>query len=1163
MKALFLSRWFWRFLGAILLGLVIWFVGPLIAIGGFRPFAWWPVTLFFALLPVVLVGVFWFLARRRDQKKNAEMMDALKPSAPADHDELSHKLVEALTMLKSVRLGKRQAYAYQLPWYAIIGPSGAGKTTALLNSGLNFPTAVAGEYRALRGQPNTPNCDWWFTDEAVLIDTAGRYVTQDIDAAKDAEGWRSFLELLKTHRPLQPLNGIIVAVPAPDFADPAKMAGHANNIRARLAEIGTTLGQDLPVYLLVTKADLLAGFREFFSRATDAESDQVFGSTAPGTTPDADSVLKGFDDLVASISSRVVDRMQAEPQLPLRGQIAAFPAQLASLRTPLASLLGALGQKSRFDEPARLRGVYLASGTQTGNPVDRILLSIGMPATASAHAVGQGRSYFLKRFFSDLIFPEQGMASRNLAAERRARQRYIFSAAAACVALVLAIGIWTWGYFRNTALIASVYTTSAAYAEAAGTSRGGSDTVDQDLAALGVLGKATADMGKAGDFALGLGQGGRLEGELRGIYGRDLQRRLTPILVNLAQQSMTADKAAPAALYDDLKSYLILGAKGPALGDHVVAWVQQAWTARQGSGSESQAGELAQHTAALFDGNFRPVAIDAAQIEEARVVLRAQPAAVRVYGRLKSKAMEKGEPMWTARENAGPRPELFFATGGAFAPGAGVPALFTRNGYDKTFLPILASGPKLLEEENWVVDDKSADTSISPAELASLKQDLQRLYFAEFLSRWQAYIGAMQPRPVTSLADNVQRLRDGSGPLSPIAPLMKAIARATDMTPPKGAPAVPTGGMLGAAMNAAGAGPTGDDPRRNVVNAFLPLRIFAGTPAAGGAPAPNAPVDALMTTMGQLADKLNVIAVLPGGGGETGSQQSMEVKALILQLDQSANSMPQPAGLWAKGVASDASVSLGGARLAQMGEALNASFGDQCQQLLSRAFPVQPAAVADLPLDVFARFFSPQGQFAKFVTQELAGYLDTTTPEWTAKSNAAEIGLTEANVRALQAANFVTRTFFTSDPNAARLSYQVEPVALSGATSVTLKIDGQSLSFDGKSPIPVTFDWPGAGAASVEFATGGAAPQVRSWPGQWAAFRMMKAAAIKAGASPAIGEGSLTQAGARFDFRIRTFAGTNPFVVDPFVKIACPASGAGKAAPAAVSLEAFPRVQAV
>lgn len=1142
LKSLFRNRWFWRFLGAVLIGLILWFIGPLIAIAGFRPLGWWPVTLIVALLPLIGVGIYWWLARRRERKQNAQMMDALAPTAAADHDELSIKLKEALTMLKTAKLGSRRAYAYQLPWYAIIGPSGAGKTTALLNSGLGFPTAVAGEYKALRGQPNTPNCDWWFTDEAVLIDTAGRYVTQDIDAAKDAEGWRSFLGLLKQYRPLQPLNGIIVAVPAPDFADPRKMASHAENIRARLAEIGTVLGLELPVYVLVTKADLLAGFREYFARSTDSECDQVFGSTAPGAGADNESVLKGFDDLVASISSRVVDRMQNESQIALRGQIAAFPAQLASLRTPLAELLTALGQKSRFDTPARVRGIYLASGTQTGNPVDRILQTLGVPPIASANAVGQGRSYFLKRFFSDLIVPEQGLTGRNAVAERRTRQRYVFGIAGGVAALVIATGVWTWGYFRNVALIQSVYTTSASYAEAAGMSRGGSTNVGQDLAALGVLGKATGDMAKASDFALGLGQGGRLEGELKGIYGRDLQRRLTPILTGLAEDRMGADTNAPAALYDDLKSYLILGGRGPLLPEQLLSWVQPAWIARGGGGdTEGEAGELAAHTAALLDGNFKPVTVDGGRIEAARNILRAQPAAVRVYGRLKSKAMEKGEPMWSARDYAGPRPEIFFASGGAFAPGAGVPMLFTRTGYDKTFLPIVASGPKLLEEERWVVGDTGPETAMSAADLAALKRDLERLYFAEFLSRWQAYMAAMQPRPTTSLADNIQRLRDGSGPLSPIGPLVRAIAKATDMTAPKGM-AAPTSGLLGKLAGAATGGDTGDDPRRSVVEAFLPLRIFVGIPPGGGAAQPNAPIDALMTTMGQLADKLNVISVLPGGGGESGSQQSLEVRALVAQLDQSGNGMPAPAGVWVKGLASDANVALGGARLAQMGAALNANFGDACAQVLTRTFPVQPASPNDLALPDFARFFGPQGQFAKFVSEQLNGYVDTTGPEWVAKSNASEIGLTEANVRAMQAANLVTRTFFASDPNTTHLVYQVEPVALAGATAVALKVDGQTLNFDGKTPVPVTFDWPGSGGASIEFTIAGStAPEIRSWPGQWAMFRMMKTAAIKTGASPAIGEGSLTQAGARFNFRIRTFGGTNPFVNDPFVKVACPA----------------------
>ena len=84
-------------------------------------------------------------------------------------------------------------FVYQLPWYIIIGAPGAGKTTALVNSGLEFPLAAEVGQPVVRGVGGTRNCDWWFTSDAVLIDTAGRYTTHDSDREADRAAWFGFL----------------------------------------------------------------------------------------------------------------------------------------------------------------------------------------------------------------------------------------------------------------------------------------------------------------------------------------------------------------------------------------------------------------------------------------------------------------------------------------------------------------------------------------------------------------------------------------------------------------------------------------------------------------------------------------------------------------------------------------------------------------------------------------------------------------------------------------------------------------------------------------------------------------------------------------------------------------------------------------------------------
>src|SRR5262245_19317121 len=279
------SRWFLSFIGVALLGALVWWFGP------FLSFLedWLPRVIIIVVMLSVWTGVnFWLDWRRRKNEAaliaGVTEVQAVDPTAAASAEEVAamrEKLTNALALLKKAS-GSR-GYLYEQPWYVIIGPPGAGKTTALLNAGLTFPLAAEMGQSAVAGVGGTRMCDCWFTESAVLIDTAGRYTTQDSDAAVDKAGWQAFLGLLRRTRARQPLNGVLVAIGLDELAakPAAERLAHARAIRRRVKELYDQLGVRVPVYALFTKADLVAGFTEFFDDFDREKRGQVWGVTFP------------------------------------------------------------------------------------------------------------------------------------------------------------------------------------------------------------------------------------------------------------------------------------------------------------------------------------------------------------------------------------------------------------------------------------------------------------------------------------------------------------------------------------------------------------------------------------------------------------------------------------------------------------------------------------------------------------------------------------------------------------------------------------------------------------------------------------------------------------------------------------------------------------------
>ena len=587
-----------RLLGGLALAafsLVAWFVGDLVAIGAWRPFetAGGRMALIVAAA-AGWVGWEWLQAARR-RRENERLLAVLASGGEGDSAAraarevavLRQRFEEAAAVLKTARFrgpdGERR-YVHELPWYVFIGAPGSGKTTALVNSGLKFPLKGAGGDPALAGVGGTRNCDWWFTEDAVLLDTAGRYTTQESDLEADAAAWLGFLDLIKRFRPRRPLNGALVTLSVSDLMlwSEEERKHYAWHVRARVTELYERLGVRFPIYLLVTKADLLAGFMEIFGELDAGARARVWGATFRHTS---DGFVLGspgqrfaddFRELEGRLYGELLEKLQEERDLQRRAAAYRFPQQFHGLGPLIEQFLDAAFAGVPGTPEAELRGVYFTSGTQEGSPIDRVLGTLARSfklerAAGPAHA-GGGKSFFLMRLLREVIFPESGLAGVDERLERRLR-RLRMLAYGAIAALAVGLGVlWTASYVRNLGFIAAAETsTAAAKAELAklGPPQAGDDAqLLRTLNALRLLPGGYRDQksGRPAVADFGLSQAGKIGAQALRAYRNALSDALLPRLaLSLEEEIRRALRASKReVLAEALAAYEGLYAGGKA-----------------------------------------------------------------------------------------------------------------------------------------------------------------------------------------------------------------------------------------------------------------------------------------------------------------------------------------------------------------------------------------------------------------------------------------------------------------------------------------------------------------------------------------------------------------------------------------------------------------------
>ncbi|MEN6439744.1 MAG: type VI secretion system membrane subunit TssM [Syntrophobacter sp.] len=1160
---------------------VIWYLGPLVSFGQRAPLQ--PeLNRYMAILAVVLIfGTIALFRNIRTKRKSRQLVTQLSaaPVSPerasieeAQGEELAtlrQRFDEAVQQLKTSQTkGKRDSnYLYEMPWYVIIGGPGSGKTTLLLNSGLKFPLSERMGDGPVKGVGGTRDCDWFFAEDAIFLDTAGRYTTQDSYQAVDKAAWGSFLGLLKKCRPRRPINGVLLAMSMSDLIAQTEeeRKRHTRDLRQRIMELYEVLGNRFPIYMVFTKCDLVAGFNDFFSELNPEERNQVWGETFAMEGPkQLEKVLVkyegDFDEVMRRLNNWSLKRIQEERDTNRRGIILCFPQQIAILKPVITTFIREIFGSSRYEKEPFLRGVYFTSGTQEGTPIDRVmglLASVyGMDRQELPVFRGRPKSFFITRVLKEVIFPEAELAGLDPKLERRrSRLRW---AMYTCLALFVlgSASLWTLSYVSNARAIAQVeekiqqykkVSTQPATDDASG--------IKLIVARLDALNSAY-DVYKNPSWTMGFGlyQGRKIQAAINDVYEQrlladllpEIARRLKYQMLEILQRGESGDSAQ---LFVLLRTYLMLGTPERMKIPQASTSIKKCWERDFSREPQFQA-QLGLHTDRLLKLFHKPIVMDQVLVENARRRLKTVPLGTQLYAHLKSVALSDHSADFRLLE-AIPRlnKEVFTTADGQGFESLTIPGLYTAHGYNAYFKKQGVELVKQALEENWVVNQYSEQ----PANLSLLYDDLQNQYFAEYEILWRNLLANLKIKKPQGIYEIIRVLDYLSGPDTPLRPLLQSVEKNTTFPETKGdspdGKSKPDSGDQNIAYLMGQSRPAGSlsNPARKLESNFQPLNRLVQT--RGSMPPP---IEDVLKIINEVRDVMMQIT-----SGASNEEQALRFAKERMQGFGARDTMrkaglefarlPEPLQEWLKTLAT-----VGWDQtLEQARTELNALFRSEVAAPYSASlkgrYPLVRNSRNEATMADFCRFFAPRGIMDRFFETNLKAFIDTSGPNWRPVSmDNRGFRLSAEALAQFRIAAKIRDAFFTAGETSPNIQFQLKPITLDpNVASFRINIDGQTDEYAHGPAIASKFQWPGPHpnlGVVLTFMTLDGKVISKVEEGPWAWLKTLDKANIERTGMQEIFKITFQVEGYQVRYELRASSVYNPFNLPELQQFRCPES---------------------
>jgi len=1182
------NSWFISILGLIAIAAIIWFIGPLIAIAGQEPFV--PALNRFIAIGVVLL--IWGLIKLKQYisalKKNQQMLESV--ATPAEEIDtagqesaeelelLQRRLNDAMEILKESKLGKKhkRQYIYQLPWYMLIGPPGSGKTTALLNSGLNFPLADKLGKNAIAGVGGTRNCDWWFTDDAVLLDTAGRYTTQDSYAEVDRAAWTGFLDMLKKNRKRRPINGALIAISVEDILQYSDMErqNHASAIRKRIQELHDHFGIRFPIYVLFTKVDLLAGFNEFYENLGRDERNQVWGMTFPVTEKDDKNgatalFTEEFKALEKRVEERLLERLDQERDNKRRILIYSFPQQFSALRHAAELFLKEAFDPNRFEETPMIRGIYFTSGTQEGTPIDRLLGSMakgfGLNRQIAPSFSGSGRSYFLQNLLTKVVFPEAHLAGINAKQEQKMAWFQRLAYAGAISVAVAAGAAWFTSYSRNQSFI-DLVAVKAQEAE-----QQVEAVAPTDLTLVGVINALDTIRRIPGGYEdqeapipllmrLGLYQGDKLGEQAQFAYSNALKNLFLPRIVLRLEDQLRERNTNTDFTYEALKVYLMLDDREHFDADTLKAWMLLDWEINLAGADNAQTRQaLTSHLDALIEQMPMALTLPLDQTLIARVrnnLLRA-PLANRVYNRIKLAPQVRSALPFRLGDALGPDATLVFDRKSGKSLDEDIPALFTYQGYHKLFLKEHLDIAGNLLEERWILGPELEQTE-GKVDLVKLSGNVKRLYYKEYIDIWEGLLSDLRVAPFKDVTQAVEILNILSGPNSLLRRLLRIVEQETTlMRLPAGTEnaakevARRNSNLTGKLANILRVAPKTEDGagKKSLLSTPVDQHFAALHKSIRSRGSEPAPLERPIGMLNELYAHMSAISSAVNQSTrafDSARNQTADSSNVISRIKLEAKRQPGPVAKMLNAVAGDSSnLTASGVR-----EHLNTLWQSKVlafyQRSLHKRYPLDRKSAREATISDFGKFFGPGGLMDEFFTNNLQDFVDTSGRiwRWTAPGS-KELGIPPGTLRQFQRAATIRDAFFGEGGLQPKIHFDVRPLNMDTTISqLTLLLDDQNIGYSHGPTRWRRLNWPsavGGSQAKILFSPpAGSSPSGISEDGPWGWFRLIDKTKTSLTDTPETIKVKFSIGGRNAQFMIRASGVLNPFQLKELGDFRCP-----------------------